>query len=135
MLAVAALLVLGAAAGAAAQGSDTVTHVPFAFAVDSSMLPRDSYQVSRLPGHMDAFLIRGQHKGVVVLSQPEGPSDRDSSPRLVFHRYGNQYFLREVRLAGNDGFQLPTSAAERDAAERIAGLAVPEVVVVRAGRE
>lgn len=135
ILAIAGLLVLGSAPGASAQASDTVTAVPFAFRVGSTVLPRDGYRVSRLPGHTDAFLIRGLRQGTIVLSQPDGPSEADDTPRLTFYRYGNQYFLREVRLSGNDGFRLPKSPTEREAAEQRAGLVLPEVVVVRAEPE
>jgi hypothetical protein len=39
--------------------------------------------------------------------------------RLVFHRYGNTYFLAEVWGPGNDGRQLPTTSQEREMAARI----------------
>ena len=75
--------------------------------------------------------IRGLRQGVIVASQPEGPDRTDPSPRLVFHRYGDSYFLREIRMPGNLGLALPATRLERDAAEKIASKAAPEVVVVR----
>jgi hypothetical protein len=132
LAALAGLLLLGSAGALDAQTSDTMTSVPFAFAVGSATLPPDTYRISRLPGHMSAFLIRGRNDGAIVTSQPEGRSQSDATPRLVFHRYGQQYFLREVRLAGNSGFKLPKTRAEIAAAEQIADRSTPEVVVVRA---
>ena len=129
-----ALALLGTATVLQAQTTDSITTVPFAFTVGTETLPRDTYRVSRLGGHTDVFMISGQRHSAIVLSQPDGRA-ADSSPRLVFNRYGDQYFLREVRLPGNTGFTLPTSRQERDAAERIAANVKPEIVVVHAQQE
>jgi hypothetical protein len=123
--------VLLAAVATNAQTTNTVTDVPFEFTVGTTTLPRDSYEVTRITGQNGAFLIRGARRGVVVISQPEGPSATDNSPRLVFHRYNDRYFLREVRLPGNNGFRLPKTAAEIDAAERLAAGVTHDVVAVR----
>jgi hypothetical protein len=56
------------------------------------------------------------------------------TPRLVFDRYADQYFLREIRLPGKVGFEFPRTAAENAAAERLASGAKPDVVVVRVGQ-
>ena len=132
LLAIATVVLLGAAARVTAQTpTDTLTDVPFAFTVGKTTLPRDTYRISRLNGHMDAFMISSLRHSVIVSSQPDGGS-RDRAARLVFHRYADQYFLREVRLGGNVGFSLPPSRQERDAAEQIARGSTPEVVVVPA---
>ena len=128
---VAAAIVTGAAA-ASAQTTDSIADVPFAFTVGTKTLPRDVYRISRLPNHMDVIEIRGLRGGAVVTSQPEGPDRNDPSPRLVFHRYGDSYFLREIRMPGNTGVALPATRLERDAAEKIVSNAAREVVVVAA---
>ena len=94
------------AAVAKAQSTDTITKVPFSFNVGASVMPPDTYRVSKFGGHTDVFMISGFRHSAVLMSQPDGRT-RDDSPRLVFHRYGDRYFLREVRLAGNTGFSLP----------------------------
>ena len=132
LTAILSLAVLTVAAAATAQGFDTVTNVPFQFSVGDTSLPRGTYRVSRLPGNLVAFQIRSEHGGAIVMNQPAGVDEKDASPRLVFHRYGNAYFLREVRMAGNFGYELPSGQAERDAAERLASRARPDVVVVPA---
>jgi len=131
LTAIAAAAVMASAAAASAQTTDdSLANVPFAFTVGTKTLPRDAYRISRLPGHMDVVEIRGLRGGVIVASQPEGPDRTDPGPRLVFHRYGDSYFLREIRMPGNLGLALPATRLERDAAERIASNAAPEVVVV-----
>ena len=130
-LMVVAGLLLAAAVVTNAQTTNTVTDVAFEFTVGTTTLPRDSYEVTRITGQSGAFLIRGARRGVVVISQPEGPSATDNSPRLVFHRYNDRYFLREVRLPGNNGFRLPKTSAEVDAAEQLAAGVTHDVVSVR----
>ena len=127
---VAAAVIASAAAASAQTTDDSTANVPFAFTVGTKTLPRDTYLISRLPGHMDVVQIRGLRGGAIVASQPEGPDRNDPSPRLVFHRYGDSYFLREIRMPGNRGLALPATRLERDAAEKIASNAVPEVVVI-----
>jgi hypothetical protein len=122
------------AAVAKAQPTDTITKVPFTFNVGASVMPPDTYRVSQLGSHTDVFLISGFRHSAVLLSQPDGRTT-DDSPRLVFHRYGDGYFLREVRLAGNRGFSLPETRQERDAQERIAARSRPEVIVVLANQK
>ena len=130
LTAIVAAAIIASAAAASAQTTDSTTNVPFAFTVGNKALPRDVYRISRLPGHMDVVQIRGLRGGVIVMSQPEGPDRQDPSPRLVFHRYGDSYFLREIRMPGNAGLALPATRLERDAAEKVASNAAPEVVVI-----
>jgi hypothetical protein len=120
----------------AQQTVDLVAHVPFTFTVGSSSLPGDTYQLSRLNGHPEMLLVRGERKGVVFRSEQVRPLERNDSPSLLFHRYGDQYFLRQIRLEGNNRLDLPETREERDAAEgradRVASLM--QTVVVSAGR-
>jgi len=127
-------MLIGTASVVSAQTFETIANVPFTFTAGAKSLPRGRYSLSTLPGQTNVVLIRSLDRGVIVLSQPEGPSRVDSTPRLVFDRYGDQYFLREIRLADNVGFQLPQSAGENAAAERMAADARPDVVVVRVGQ-
>jgi hypothetical protein len=125
------LVLLGFTAVADAQTTDTVTKVPFAFRVGTTMLPKDTYTISRISGQSGAFLLRGEQHAVVILTQPDGVSGAEA-PQLIFHRYGDQYFLHEARLIGKISLRLPKSRAEVDVAERIAQRALPEVVTVPA---
>jgi hypothetical protein len=123
-----------AAAPVSAQDVDLVARVPFEFTVGNSALPRDTYQLSRLDGHPEMLLVRGDRKGVFVRTEEMGRQRDNVPPSLLFHRYGNQYFLREVRLDGNARLDLPETKAERDAAEGRAdrAAAVVQTVIVPA---
>jgi hypothetical protein len=45
-----------------------------------------------------------------------------TSPKLVFHRYGDEYILREVWM-GSSGYQLPQTSRERELASGRSGAA------------
>ena len=101
----AGLLLVGVATSARAQGIETVTNVPFAFTAGDTTF-RDHYRISPMPGQNGAFMIRGARHGVILMSLTDRRNDRESVPSLTFHRYGDQYFLREVQLG--DGRILPS---------------------------
>ena len=110
----AALLLVGVAASARAQGTETVTNVPFAFTAGDTKLPQDRYRISPMPGQNGVFLIRGERHGVVLMSLTDRRNDREPAPSLTFHRYGDQYFLREVQLGDGRILHLTQSRAEKE---------------------
>ena len=122
----AALLLVGVAAAARAQGIETVTDVPFGFTAGDTNLPRDQYRISPMPGQNGAFMIRGERHGVMLMSRTDRRNDREPAPKLTFHRYGDQYFLREVQLGDGRILHLSETRAEREAAESVAANAAPE---------
>ena len=59
------------------------------------------------------LFVQGLGDGAVSITNSAiGPRDR--SPRLVFHRYGELYVLREVWMGGGAGRLLPETRAERE---------------------
>ncbi len=125
-----ALLLVGVAASARAQGIETVTNVPFGFTAGDTNLPRDRYRVLPMPGQNGVFMIRGERHGVVLMSVTDRMNDREPAPRLTFHRYDDQYFLREVQLADGRILHLSETRAEREAAESVAANAAAKSKVV-----
>jgi hypothetical protein len=120
----------------AQQDVRVVARVPFEFAVGDSNLPRDTYRLSRVNGHPDMLLLRSEQNGAFVRAfEMRIPRD-DAPPSLVFHRYGDQYFLREIRWDGTSRLDLPLTKAERAAADRRAdgAAAVMKTVIVAADR-
>jgi hypothetical protein len=60
------------------------------------------------------ILLRGYSKSGIVMTNPEmgKPSEKG---KLVFQRYGDQYFLREVWAANSEtGQKCPKSKLERE---------------------
>jgi len=110
-------LVLAAALPASAQHNMTA-QVPFEFMVGGDTLPRDVYRVSRDQGTPGVLILRSERRAIVILGRRAESEDNAEKPKLVFHRLGDQYFLREIRFLGNIGLSLPETREERQAAER-----------------
>jgi hypothetical protein len=136
VLGVATLLGLAGVSVASAQSPNMTATVPFQFTIGKTSIPRDVYEVSRAGGRADILLFRSARRAFLVAGHSTGSTDRDEAPQLVFHRYGEQYFLREVRFPGSLGMNLPVTREERQAAERRADGRNPsvEAVVVLAQR-
>ena len=115
---IASFLLLAGDSPASAQYNHLVASVPFEFMIGESTLPRDIYRVSRVDGHTDALLLRSVRRGVFIVGHRVESEDGDDMPRLVFHRYDDQHFLREIRFPGRLGLSLPETSEEREAAER-----------------
>jgi hypothetical protein len=113
-----------------------VARVPFAFTVGNANLPSDTYNLSRMNGHREMIFLRGDRTGALVRVNEERLARTDAEPSLVFHRYGDQYFLREIRWEDSARLDLPETKAERNAAERKSDRAAAkmESVIVTAAR-
>ena len=128
LVATAALMLVGVAPSARAQGLETVTNVPFGFTVGDTNLPRDLYRITPMPGQNGVFMIRGERQGVVLMSRTDRLNDREPAPKLTFYRYGDQYFLREVQLGDGRVLHLWETRTEKKVAEAVA--AAKSIVVV-----
>jgi hypothetical protein len=106
-------------------------NIPFDFTVGQTQLPAGTYDVSPL-AH-GAIVIRNGNtaKSVASIFRWEDPRKGDSTTKLVFHKYGDKYFLSQVaRGHGNGVMQLPTSKLEEEV--RIASSSAPQKAVVAA---
>ena len=88
-------------------------NVPFDFQIGSTRLAAGTYILSN-PQHV-LLSIQGQAGSTLALSQSELSIIPSKISKVVFHRYGKQYFLREVWLRdGNEYLTCPESKAERE---------------------
>jgi hypothetical protein len=93
--------------------------IPFAFNVSNVTLPAGEYRINPVsdldPQVVEIRSTDGRH-AVVVLSEdaPVGPPR--TKPELVFDRYGQQEFLRAIKLPEEPGASLGPSRSEIDAA-------------------
>jgi len=103
--------------------------VPFDFMVGQTHMPAGTYEISPLGSA--AILIRDSKtaKNVLSLFNRNEP-DRNDTPKLVFHRYGDKYFLSTVSRGNGGAMQLPTSKLEEEV--RIASSSVPQKTVIAA---
>lgn len=95
--------------------SVTTATVPFAFTVGRSEMPAGTYIISPVSQSVIAIRDRNTGKGVFSFVRPEWGGNSDSTPKLVFNKYGSRYFLSQVRRGfGSDVMRLPTSKLERE---------------------
>lgn len=93
--------------------------IPFAFTAGRMALPAGEYRVQKSPADSVMVLIRGTNQSVAALvtSMPTLANARQVQSKLVFHRYGDRYFLSQLWMAGySRGRELAPSAKEREAA-------------------
>lgn len=94
-----------------------IARVPFAFTVGEANLPSDTYHLSRMNGHRELLVLRGDQTGALVRINEEILPRANRPTSLVFHRYGSQYFLREIQWEDTARLDLPESKGERKTAE------------------
>jgi hypothetical protein len=114
----AGLFVIAAVAFARADSSVTLTaKVPFAFFVGTDTLPAGEYTFNEVAKGL--LLIRRDRSAQVLHMTYSGASPGSSAgPRVVFHRYGDQYFLSEVyNGTQNASRQIPVSKLEKEQIE------------------
>lgn len=100
-----------------AEGTEVEADVPFAFAVVNETLPAGRYTL-RPMDDQHALAVMGSELAVAPSSTVES-SSRPKITKVVFHRYGDHYFLHQVWVRGeSSGFEVPASAIERQLASR-----------------
>ena len=108
-----------AAASMYAQGSQNLTvQVPFGFHVGASMLPAGEYIVSTDAGPGVVKVRSADAKSsVMILSMTTQTSTTPNEGKLVFNKYGDEYFLSQIWKAGNNtGNELRKSRREAEVA-------------------
>jgi hypothetical protein len=90
-----------AAGTAPAQDHRVKATVPFNFTVGSQTLPTGTYTISSDPNSPGLLTIRNWSKkvGIFTLAQPDQDNPRYDNT-LMFHKYGNQYFLSGIHSRG-----------------------------------
>lgn len=106
----------------AQSANKVVADIPFEFSVGYKTMPAGEYQVRSITSASDALMIQSADSRVTALRQSEATSrKKDNHSRLVFHRYGERYFLAEVwNGADLTGRQLLKSGEERSIESELA---------------
>jgi hypothetical protein len=114
--------------GARAHAQRPAFKVPFDFTVGSNALPTGTYQVSRASGN--AILIESKDGRFHAMTTTHA-DDKESygGGKLIFARYGNQYFLHEVVCSDvSINVGIPQSKREKQARIQEAQLPRSETV-------
>ena len=108
-----------------------LVNIPFAFTAGQMTLPAGEYRVQDLRVGSSVLVIQRTDASASMLvtsmaTSANGPQDKT---KLIFHRYGNKYFLAQVWRAGETlGRELPKSATEKEQA--IARNEAPDQVTI-----
>ena len=108
-----------AAASMYAQGSQTLTvQIPFGFHAGTSVLPSGEYTVDTAAGPGVVRLRSADAKSsVMILSMATQTLATPTTGKLVFNKYGDEYFLSQIWKAGsNTGNELRKSRREAEVA-------------------
>jgi hypothetical protein len=108
--------------------------IPFNFTVNGSQLPAGNYTIGTDITNPRIVKISDgtQHVHVMVLTLPSADEKRKAN-QLVFHKYGDQYFLSEIRSQESAiNVQLATSKQEKRARTetQVAGLPANNDVII-----
>ena len=110
-------------------------NVPFDFAVGDKTFSAGKIAAR---GEASSYALsisnrdEGQHVLRLARRLPDGrSSDR---PKLIFRKYGNQYFLAQVWIRSNSGWEIPRSKSQKaiEREMRVARNSKPELVTVLA---
>jgi hypothetical protein len=100
-------------AGAHAQ-SAARANVPFAFKVGTKQMPAGTYAIRNDAGS-SVVMVRNLQTGTsaLALGRPGSPSKK--TDKLIFHRYGSQYFLTAILGSkGSQGMEFPATKQEKE---------------------
>jgi hypothetical protein len=119
------LLVLATVSVSAQRRSDNsiAVNIPFDFAVGETKLPAGNYTLRRiaLTSSYDRLVIQsadGRGDSHTGMTRPNRTSQVQKQSKLIFNRYGDQYFLSQVWTADSDtGRDLFQSRNERNLAK------------------
>jgi hypothetical protein len=97
-------------------------NIPFDFIVGDKTLPAGKYTVNSAASDGQALNIRtsGGKSLALVLTHYAAERSQKRIARMVFHRYGQQYFLAEVWSGASHGRQLMQSKRERNLRQELA---------------
>ena len=107
LTAIFALFLGFAVTGVQAQAPSKVeVNIPFAFSAEKTTLQPGVYSIRRMSGNYLA-LRSADGKSTVILNAPVNlTSLDDKAERLVFNKYGDQYYLSQIWLTVDTGRQL-----------------------------
>ena len=134
MFALIGLGLLLATASAYAQTGVVKANVPFNFIVNKTELPAGQYKILPMGITASAMAIQSPDGKVIKAFLPTACSSPrvQEKTKLVFHRYGTQYFLAEIWRAGDDrGQELPASGLENEVARDYPAQSVVVVATLR----
>ncbi|MGA9799340.1 MAG: hypothetical protein WBQ68_10045 [Terriglobales bacterium] len=134
LLALIGIGLLLATASAYAQSGVVKANVPFNFIVNNTQLPAGEYRIRPIGVTPSAMAIQSPDGKVGLMFSPNACESLEpaNTTKLVFHRYGSEYFLAQIWMNGNDrGKELPVSGHEYELARNQPAQSVVVVATLR----
>lgn len=134
VFAMALVLLVTTAASAQTLKLKVNVNVPFSFIVNHDTLPAGEYLLESMGDGARILSVRGLNSKAVNLVSPIPCASvtKASQTQLVFHRYGDQYFLTRIWVEGNtDGDEILVTNREKELAK---GSSLREVAVLASKR-
>lgn len=115
------LLLILTVVSAVARSSRKVTNVPFSFTVGGKTLPAGEYAIERYQRQSENIWLvqsRDGRSSVLVNTHSVRSYEPQDKGKLVFRRYGSQYFLSQIWSEGaTSGRELRVSRSKSDLAK------------------
>lgn len=110
-----ALILLNSTQTNAQAGTSIRVKIPFGYTIGNKNLPEGKYDIKKISdGLFRIWSEDGKHSMLTHIVCPVS-SRRNTVAKLVFNRYGDQYFLSQIWLNAETGVQLYKSKTERSA--------------------
>ena len=126
-----------AAGPASAQDHLVKATVPFSFNVGDKAMPAGTYMIRSNASSPVLLTMRNWDKKVALVSLAASTQSDTKDDTLVFHRYGDQYFLSDIRSEGASihVHYAPTKAEKRAKSQvEEAGLPISDPVLIALNR-
>src|SRR5258705_5086911 len=119
------------------QGTRIGATIPFDFILREKPFPAGNYEIKRFSDSPEGLIIRNvndKRDHVMFETEPVETMEIPNGSEIVFHRYGDNYFLSEVFTAGEETGQelIPTRAERRLRSDMASNKANAETVAVAA---
>jgi hypothetical protein len=94
--------------------------VPFGFSVGNQWVPAGTYIITSNTESPNVISLRNKDSKIILMSLTRPESERSNGGKLVFTKYGDQYFLHEILCSScRMNVAFPGSKHERVAREHL----------------
>jgi hypothetical protein len=120
--------VVGLALPVCAQSAAAVVDIPFGFVAGNMTMSAGRYEFNSAAAWPIVRLVGADLHTRFLDSHPGDKRSRSELAQLIFHRYGDQYFLSEFRTA-HKSREFPVLRLEREAQRTASGAHAQEIVL------
>jgi len=98
-----------------AQSGSIIAEVPFNYIVNGKAMPAGECRVRVEGDGMPYLWIAAERRSAFAMPIPDDSSQPAEASSLVFHKYGDRYFLASVKREGQmRSYELPAGSLEKE---------------------